>query len=103
MKINEFLLDRIAEDELLTSGLVNTYESYVASLRSDRITQLALAPWLGRFDPARVLAECKSKRRIIERVSDVKWGGYAVRDVVLGELASVYAGHPDYDQTWVTK
>ena len=54
-------------------------------------------------DPApdlRILAECAAKRAIIEQVSDVAWGGYAVRDVILGHLAAVYKDHPDYQEEW---
>jgi len=50
--------------------------------------------------PSRPLAECDAKRRIVEQVSDTAWGGYAVRDYVLGQLALPYAGHPDYQEAW---
>ncbi|MCU1677719.1 MAG: hypothetical protein JWM93_2477 [Frankiales bacterium] len=56
-----------------------------------------------RFDPARVLAECAAKRRIIE--------GYKYLDTdpdlrmhawtfALRCLAQPYADHPDYRQEW---
>lgn len=52
-------------------------------------------------DETRALAECEAKRRIVERVSEVKWtGSYAVRDVVLELLALSYADHPDYRDKW---
>ena len=54
-----------------------------------------------RWDPARVLAECEAKRRIVERYGylyehgdsgDMRW--------VLPLLALPYASHPDYDPVW---
>lgn len=56
---------------------------------------------IARHDPARVLAECEAKRRIIEQVRDVEWtSSYAVRDFVLEHLALPYADHPDFDPAW---
>lgn len=52
-------------------------------------------------DPARVLAECEAKRRIVEQVGNIAWvGSYAVRDFVLEALALPYADHPDYRDEW---
>lgn len=60
---------------------------------------------IARHDPARVLAECEAKRRIIERLHRLADAGYpgewppvddAVPDV-LCLLAQPYADHPDYD------
>ena len=58
---------------------------------------------IARWDPARVLAECEAKRRIIELC-----GGWVpdrdvsplAADYILGLLAVPYAGHPDYDEEW---
>lgn len=44
-------------------------------------------------DPARVLAECEAKRRIVAWDASVDYG--AVRF-----LATVYADHPDYRAEW---
>ncbi len=55
-----------------------------------------------RWDPARVLAECDAKRRVIElQRSDLRddpqdWEA----DEVLRLLALPYAGHPDYRAEW---
>jgi len=66
---------------------------------------------IARHDPARVLAECEAKRRIVERC---KWAvehpDYA-DDMELAanwndaydtlcDLATIYADHPDYDESW---
>lgn len=72
---------------------------------SDRVEHIA------RHDPARVLAECEAKRRIVERCSAPRpgdeWDGLdwdgdlrAVAESVLVALAAVYADHPDYRDEW---
>lgn len=48
---------------------------------------------IARHDPARILRECKAKRRL---VGD-EW---SEDPETLGILASVYADHPDYRQEW---
>lgn len=58
------------------------------------------AEHIARHDPARVLAECDAKRSIVERVSDVAWGGYAVRDEILALLALPYSDHADFRDKW---
>jgi len=77
-----------------------------------------------RHDPARVLAECKAKRAIMEMhgsVHDVGWKSGEANDYLwcgscgsiddapepfpcatLKALAVVYADHLDYDQAWAT-
>jgi uncharacterized protein DUF6221 len=60
------------------------------------------AAHIARWHPARVLAECDAKRRIIElQRSDLRddpqdWEA----DEVLRLLALPYAGHPDYRAEW---
>jgi Family of unknown function (DUF6221) len=59
---------------------------------------------IARWDPARVLAECQAKRRIIQQYHDLRanedyyhedLGGGALM-LALQHLAVVYADHPDY-------
>jgi len=80
--LTEFLLARIAEDEVEAED----NEPY----------------WGGwsRAHEARVLAECEAKRRIIETASMIdmienEWGASILRT-----LAAVYSDHPDYRQEW---
>ena len=50
---------------------------------------------IARWDPARVLAECEAKRRLIALgEKDSYW------DDVLRILALPYADHPDYREEW---
>lgn len=98
MTIVEFLLARIAEDEARAQArreaMLNVAERWPTL--SEDIRNLIDVRGIDR-----VLAECQAKRAIIEQVSDIEWtGSYAVRDVVLGHLAAVYADHPDYDEAW---
>jgi hypothetical protein len=73
------------------------------------------ADFIARHDPARVLADVKAKRAIVDRHSEVCYGAHEgvgsvtmcreCRDQrgpcwTLRNLASVYADHPDYDATW---
>lgn len=95
----EFLLARIAEDERVAEQSETHGTGKFSSPHWQRLTNgpgqtpLMLA--------ARLRAECESKRRIVERVSDVRWSTYAVRDEVLGLLALPYADHPDCRAEWL--
>jgi len=71
---------------------------------------------IARHDPARVLAECAAKRRIVRRAQaaesalrepDLDDGTYFIRRscrdswvLALGDLALPYADHPDYREEW---
>ncbi|WP_294567538.1 DUF6221 family protein [uncultured Arthrobacter sp.] len=136
LSLTDFLLARVAEDEAVAreaGGLAETpwratYGRQVETARdgylvtpedehsySDDPTD-AVSEHIARHDPARVLAECEAKRRIVERETErlrEQWRrrvdehrqtfdewmqppyGETLRD-----LASVYADHPDYRQEW---
>lgn len=49
---------------------------------------------VARHDPARVLAECRAKRRLVEELGAFR------RGAALRLLAMPYADHPDYRQEW---
>jgi len=119
MTLTEFLLARIAEDEAVaraaaTRPIVTTHlasnirrevkpDSIVVIWRidedaqggspSDRGTFREGQAHFERFDPARVLAECDAKRRIVELISSP--GPQALR-----LLALPYATHEDYLPEW---
>lgn len=127
MTLTEFLLARIAEDEAVARKaredadadghwvIVNfPYEgSHAASypVAADDVNR-GDQPWeihATRYDPARVLAECEAKRRIVSRCDliirgrDVGMFGEGQRQDAsdnLRALAAVYADHPDYDAAW---
>lgn len=109
----EFLLARIGEDEESArqagSGeweswshraggvdlrdLVENRKRF-AEVPSDRDEHIA------RHSPARVLAECVAKRRIVEHVEPDPLTLSPGDDYVLRLLAQVYADHPDYREEW---
>ena len=127
--IVEFLLARIAEDEA-TAGAADP-----ACWVSDVTWQIARVERAGaeadhirRHDPARVVAECETKRRIVERCrpqyavlyreserllasafdqetmktighSGPRWP-FEDAEAILRDLAAVYADHPDYLEEW---
>ena len=93
MKLTEFLLARIAEDEAAALSRLRGHRELPETERESR-----------------VFAECKAKRRIVEWAAPVltNWPGAAAgaRHVsddgldVLRILALPYADHPDYDEEW---
>lgn len=121
MTLTEFLLARVAEDEADARLAVRCHEPG--------------EPWgwdtvpgdglhIARWDPARVLAECEAKRRIVElhtvdgtvRLRSTDEKVYVCRTCSLEDeppsgpmewpcdtlraLAAVYADHPDYRDEW---
>ena len=97
MKLTEFLLARIVEDEARWQDFGH----------HDHNDYDPPAPW------PQLLAECEAKRRIVKvwnlRMSE-PWGdmpamplggnGGEVYYEVIQCLATVYAGHPDFDEEW---
>jgi hypothetical protein len=73
----------------------------------DADTDAAIVEHVARHDPARVLAECEARRRIV-RLHGNDWnprGKCQVCDEVgpcdtLCALALPYVDHPDYDEAW---
>lgn len=66
---------------------------------------------IARHDPARVLAECEAKRRIVKEIEALRGQRLAPPgsaslimdyslDRALRHLALPYADHPDYDDAW---
>lgn len=101
MGIAEFLLARIAEDEAVARaatpgpwewepetegcgsiGAVGDVGIHVSDEDAEHIA---------RWDPARVLAECDAKRRIVNECGWV---------TVMQLLALPYTDHPAYDESW---
>ena len=118
MTLTEFLLARIAEDEAVALDAARDGEGAIDWAGESGPTDVHIARW----DPARILAECEAKRRIVRRHSRTAadhWSGagncegcgfYGDTDLPytsdseecpeLMDLASIYADHPDYDPAW---
>lgn len=127
MTLVEFLLARIAEDDEtarrapVAPWTVDPDGCCVRHSGHDAARDVAemsdAAEHIARWDPARVLAECEAKRRIIE-LADEATGldmqvdsefRVAIRDEtaqpyvgdsILRALALPYAVHPDYREEW---
>lgn len=126
--ITEFLLARIAEDEAVAREAdgrawwiadgdewgSNVHDEATGKVVADQISDRHAAH-IVRHDPARVLAECEAKRRVIEyswgdRLSiEGEWGSGRSREEmdakddvpdVVRALAAIYAEHPDYREEW---
>lgn len=106
MTLTEFLLARIAEDEAQAGGMLETGYQPPAHSPDDRPEFVP-----DFYDPptdsdrrfvARVLVECAAKRRIVGLRDS--WPQQSDRDEdsdpILRTMATVYADHPDYDQSW---
>lgn len=120
LTLTDFLLARIDEDEEQARrggdpvGWV-TFRQSDGSLGYTAVGSWTEEGWLvdGRlvqdehatafYDPTRVLAECESKRRIIEAAANIIEPDPARRaalEFVISQLAAVYADHPDYRDEW---
>lgn len=117
MTLTEFLLARIAEDKKAATKILGYLRSYevIDVLLSRTENAVTTSERVPITPPARVLAECEAKRRIVEQAS---WTGPkdSLRDRLLGpaadeayrqgimtalRLLSVpYADHPDYLPEW---
>jgi len=109
MTLTEFLLARIAEDEALAqvatpgqwerdSGWSITApppEDWSGPYVVVETKQRNDAEFIASHNPARILAECEAKRRIVEGL-----GGLIAQRRVVRWLALPYADHPDYRPEW---
>lgn len=130
MTLTEFLLARIAEDETVArAGKGDTAWSCDPSRANPIFAQVVSGDGavasamlttdgehIARHDPARVLAECEAKRRIVSvraaigmrhggTMDEVDAAHAAVqkqREWTWRLLALPYAGHPDYLAEWAT-
>lgn len=133
LTLTDFLLARIAEDEAVARGAstlanwrydptkvnsVDREESVFAGPPGAMAITIAStgpaddpqsmrdAAHIARHDPARVLAECEAKRRIVESlidmepVEDERKGQVVTLRWVCHSLALPYADHPDYREEW---
>lgn len=121
MTLTEFLLARIAEDEAVARAVADlTGESnrwwvdgpaqesrkHWVYATGEKFKYREVADHIARHDPARVLAECEAKRRIVAALGDWDDGyvwssstGSRAEDA-LRALALPYADHPDFREEW---
>jgi hypothetical protein len=136
MTLAEFLLARIAEDE--ADAKLARGHRYITGQKEERsgiwvhdgsisyeddpfedvVEWVYDEGWahIARHDPARVLAECEAKRRIVDTaermVADAddhdadmstkeRWFAGTCARSILRALARPYKGHPDYKPGWL--
>lgn len=106
MKLTEFLLARIAEDE---AAAMDSLERGFGDWEwlADLGVNYEARTHMVRHHPARVLAECEAKRRIVDAAradyEDSLQSGddtTSLAEEVLRVLALPYSDHPDYDEAW---
>ncbi len=109
--LSDFLLQRIAEDEAAAHTESARIDARYASVRG---ASLAFTDWdLGPGNPARVLAECKAKRQIVEEYAarnddvDLMMGPDSLRQrewsglrLAVRTLAAIHADHPEFEEAW---
>jgi hypothetical protein len=122
MTLTEFLLARIAEDETVARATLASFDPLDWSGDGWEDAWHMQGPVDGPsgygslvVDPQRVLAQCQAIRAAIEAAwgdhlrIEGEWGMCkgqeeleAANDYpdVVAALGSIYAGHPDYDETW---
>jgi hypothetical protein len=121
--LTEFLLARIAEDETVANQArddgdgrwsTGSHPSDECRIEGDNMIVYdegghteAQASHIARHDPARVLAECEAKRRIVESHAYDEGFEGCVHDMkddwpcpTLCLLALPYADHADYRDEW---
>jgi hypothetical protein len=103
----DFLLARIDEESSLASAADRD-----AQTRGPITDELRAGPddrrvaHMFRWSPARVIADCEGKRRIVEdylaQLNSHRsgWDARAPRDYALRALALAYDDHPDYRGEW---
>jgi hypothetical protein len=104
MELVEFLRQRLDEDEAAAKAWLPIGNPDAAQREH-----------IARHDPARVLREVDSKRRIVEQYEAMQAGVEAAAGTILAGAAKVrlgaykfalkclalpYADHPDYDEKW---
>lgn len=97
-------------DPRLDETLVRDAQSYPIGVCTDCGTRAEydrdVARHIARWDPARVLAEIKAKRVILDAISDLFIGRRIPLDpttpalIVARAMAQPYTGHPDFDPSW---
>lgn len=97
-----FLLARIEEDEAAAREVSNWDAHLTHEMSGFSANAMRFA---GLMTPARVLAECAAKRRILFECSPAKLQDYdesafSLAEVVLGHIAKPYASHADFRDEW---
>ena len=98
LTLDEFLLERITEDEVRARELAERRRN----IWSEELWDGVAVPYAE--SPARVLAECDTKRQILAFATDHDAQGVnqGAANWLLKTLALPYADHEDYREEWRT-
>lgn len=110
MELVDFLRARLDEDERAARRAGDSFRQIgetgvIVATEGDRAEECASANWAGaaehivRHDPARVLAEVESKRRLLLWAESAEGGLFLFP--VVDTLVEVYRNHPDFDPAWL--
>lgn len=103
MSLVEFLSARIAADAATAQAALPFWADQADGAV---LGDLSVESWtfIHDHDPARVLADCNEKRRIVDLLTYPSGGIRAAfgpeQEAVLRILAEAWADHPDYQQEW---
>ena len=112
MRIDGFLLARIAEDEAVARAATHqkiagpshgSWNAGSALLMVNDALGKVDRQHIARWDPTRVLAECAANRRVVTTCGAIAFGtvpSAALAMLVLQEMSMAYVDHPDYDEAW---
>lgn len=102
MTLIEFLLARIAEDEVVArAALTDGNSNQIWQVQDWIELDAEVLAHVHRHDPHRVLAECEAKRRIVAMwLDEARFPDFDCGWEVLQMLARSYADHPDYCKDW---
>lgn len=120
MMLTDFLLERIADDEAAARAVRPLGHNFDmgGNRQDERFTHQRWGnaaedgyprPVIGggeaahfaRWDPARVLAECEAKRKLIDAEPTAFGGAYSINSIRrLQILALPYADHPQFQPEW---
>jgi hypothetical protein len=121
--LDQFLLARIAEDKRMATDAAGASgrEDWTSDdVPGDCALAGPAAELVARYDPARVLAECAAKRKLVLACMEARpdlaflgtrprgmadWplspsGPHQMAALTLAVLAMPYADHPDYHAEW---
>ena len=120
--LDEFLLARIAEDKRIATDAAaeSGQEEWAAGDLPGSGAHDRAAEHVARHDPARILADCNARRRLVQACRDVgpdlaflgarpegmadfpltPTDQHQLAAVTLALLALPYADHPEYRQDW---
>lgn len=116
--LDQFLLARIAEDKRIATDAAAAAGR--ESWTDDELPEPARAEHVARHDPARVLADCTARRRLVLACRDLRpdraflgarpegladfpfppADQHQLAALTLALLALPYADHPEYRQEW---